>query len=57
MQQSSLESRKRKLYYLRQTIHIKTTEALRKSFEEKKNLFYAIELYLAPLSLLAAFCG
>ena len=36
---------------------IKTTEALRKSFEEKKNLFYAIELYLAPSSLLAAFCG
>ena len=51
------ESRKHKLVNLRQTIHIKTTEALRKSFEEKKNLFYAIEFYLAPLSLLAAFCG
>ena len=46
-----------KLVNLRQTIHIKTTETLRKSFEEKENLFYAIEFYLAPLSLLAAFCG
>ena len=46
-----------KLVNLRQTIHIKTTETLRKSFKEKKNLFYAIEFHLAPLSLLAAFCG